>query len=1109
MKSTPLFQPSCLSVSLLGSLLLGSLAACQGGDSGKAPQPPPPIIDSGAPLAAGPEQTVGADVDPAKVRFERLGAGFRGGYQTHQVDVTNGIIEVTALQPRDGAAPRKSPTLGLQTTLVWRGDEVLDSTLITTEITSANVVQTVRADYTETVSNQPEGIEQSWHFERAPSGQGDLLIALTATGLDFEGTTPGGLHFRRAGELGLRYSHATWVEADGDRWDVPASYDNGRIVLAVPADVVENSAYPAVLDPTVTAEVLNDIPVLGSSGIDNADGTIAGDDSGGFLVVWQDRRNTRNDDIWGTRVSSDGEVVDPHGLKIYENATTTETKPVVAWVGNGWVVAWESAGNIAAAKVSTTGAVTQLGTVAGTAAVESAAAIAGRGTEALLTWMIDGGDIYAARFSGTAFGAAFAVAATAATEKSPDVAANPAGDYLVVFQEGTANDNIRAQLVTAAGAVSGAAVDVSTENGAQTSAAVDFNGTDFVAVWTTSIGTTDIRGARISTAGAVLDASPGALISGAPEQQTFPDIACATGSCWVSWQDRRNLATTNFDIYGAALSPEMSASADTAVSSANRAQATAASAHSGTQWMTVWTDLRDGEVRGMFGARVTSGPAVMDTGGVQLGMGFDRHTSPTITHTPSIWSVMWAASRAADYDAVHVRYNSSGVQLDSTPLAISTATASQLPTSSVYTGANLIAVWTDNRGATSRDIYGARINPTTGLPVDAAGFAISTAAGDQAGAEIATNGTTSLVVWQDRGAGNFDIHGALLAADGTIVAPDFVVCAGSGDQTRPAVAYDTVNGAYLVTWADPSADLSGGTTDIRAARVSAAGVLLDASCGAVISSAPGSQLSPDIAFASGRFLIAWEDRRSDPDGDIYGARVSLAGGAITMQDPSGLAISVVANAAQTAPSVAAYGGNFILAWEDARTLTTTKLDVYGSRVVAASGFAEAAFAIATGPEDERAPDITDGPLATSPAQVVYLKTRPDLDTVRVQVRRITFQTSTGAACSNNAQCASGFCVDSRCCDTACGGGSLSDCQACSVARGAANDGVCGVIAGPNQVICRNYAQNPGICDLREYCDGVSAACPPDLGANQGRVCSSTRGTVCPSNTVAGAPHICP
>lgn len=1101
MKSKSLFWSS-----LTASLLFGSLAACQGSEPGRAPSPPPPIVDTGAPLAAGPEETVAADFDLAKVTFERRGAGFRGGHQTHQVDVTGGLIEITARQPQAAATARQSTPLALQTEAIWRGDAVLDSTALTSELRAANLVETVRGDYRETVRNSPEGIEQSWHFDSQPAGLGELMVAISVTGLDYQGSTPGGLHFRRAGELGLRYSHATWVEADGDRWDVPASYDNGRIVLAVPAEVVAGSAYPAVLDPTVTAEVLNDTPVIGSSGADNADGDVAGDGTGGFLAVWQDRRNTRNDDIWGTRVDASGTVVDTRGIKIFESATTTETNPTVAWVGDGWLVAWESAGNIAAARVSPAGVVTQLGTVAGTAAAETAPALAARGTGALLTWMVGGADISAAVFSGTAFGAPFAIAAGTGAEKNPAVAANPAGEYLVAFQEGTTADNIRGQRVTAAGALSGAVFDISTEVGAQTSPTADWNGTDFVVVWSTSTGTVDLRGARVSTAGATLDASPGVMVANAPDQQTFPDISCTAGSCWVSWQDRRNLATSNLDIFGTTISGTMAIGAETTVSTASRAQSTTGTARSGDQWLTVWTDLRDGEVRGMYASRITAAGAVMDAAGVQLGKGMDRHASPTVNHTPTIWSVMWGATRGADYDAVHVRYTANGGQLDATPLAVSAAPASQLPSGSVYVEGNLLAVWTDDRGGQNRDIYAARINPTTGAPLEANGFAISTAAADQAGAKVATNGTTSLVVWQDRRNASFDIFGALVNANGTIAVPDFLICANPGDQTRPAVAYDATNGAYLVAWSDAN---GGATTDIRAARVSAAGALLDAGCGATISGAEGSQSFPDVAFASNRFFVSWEDRRNDANGDIFGARVSIGGGAITVQDAAGISISAVPGTAQGAPSTTAYGGNFVVAWEDARNFATTKLDIFGARVVAASGVAEEAFAIATSPDDERSPDISDGPSANSPAKIAYLRTRPDLDSVRVQVRRITFQTSTGAACSNNAQCATGFCVDSRCCDTACGGGSLSDCQSCSVARGAAVDGVCGVIAGPNLVICRNYAQVPGICDVREYCNGTDASCPPDLGINQGVVCNAMRGTVCPSNSTAGAPHICP
>ncbi|HSN99892.1 MAG TPA: hypothetical protein VLS89_16460 [Candidatus Nanopelagicales bacterium] len=52
----------------------------------------------------------------------------------------------------------------------------------------------------------------------------------------------------------------------------------------------------------------------------------------------------------------------------------------------------------------------------------------------------------------------------------------------------------------------------------------------------------------------------------------------------------------------------------------------------------------------------------------------------------------------------------------------------------------------------------------------------------------------------------------------------------------------------------------------------------------------------------------------------------------------------------------------------------------------------------------------------------------------------------GTACQNAAQCNSGFCVDGRCCDTACNG----LCQACSMAKKVVGaNGVCGPIAAGN------------------------------------------------------------
>ena len=52
-------------------------------------------------------------------------------------------------------------------------------------------------------------------------------------------------------------------------------------------------------------------------------------------------------------------------------------------------------------------------------------------------------------------------------------------------------------------------------------------------------------------------------------------------------------------------------------------------------------------------------------------------------------------------------------------------------------------------------------------------------------------------------------------------------------------------------------------------------------------------------------------------------------------------------------------------------------------------------------------------------------------------------TPQGQACGADCDCQTGFCVDGVCCNQRCGGGSGTDCIACSVATGAGVDGVCG------------------------------------------------------------------
>jgi len=85
-------------------------------------------------------------------------------------------------------------------------------------------------------------------------------------------------------------------------------------------------------------------------------------DGNQFFVVWQDFRNGKDYDTYGTRVSTDGRVLDPGGILIGKGVGN-QSYPTVAFDGTNFVVSWmdnrvmEQSYAIRAARVSTGGVV--------------------------------------------------------------------------------------------------------------------------------------------------------------------------------------------------------------------------------------------------------------------------------------------------------------------------------------------------------------------------------------------------------------------------------------------------------------------------------------------------------------------------------------------------------------------------------------------------------------------------------------------------------------------------------------------------------------------------------------------------------------------------------
>jgi len=465
-------------------------------------------------------------------------------------------------------------------------------------------------------------------------------------------------------------------------------------------------------------------------------------------------------------------------------------------------------------------------------------------------------------------------------------------------------------------------IAISSATNYQSSPSVAFDGTNYLVVWTDERnGVSDIYGARVRQTGVVLDPA-GIAISTATSNQGCPSVTFAVMIYLVVWQDNRNGVT---DIYGARVS-QTGVVLDTtgiAISTAANDQWYPSVAFDDTNYLVVWSDTRSGSSADIYGTRVSQTGAVLDTLGIAISTAANYQWLPSVAFDDTNYLVVWHDGRSGSSDDIYgARVSQTGVVLDTTGIAISTAANYQWLPSVDFDGANYLVVWHDTRSDSSRDIYGARVSQT-GAVLDPAGIAISTDPNGQLCPSVASGGTNYLVVWGDgRSGSSDDIYGARVSQTGVVLDTTGMVISTSVHfyhQYYPSVAFDGIN--YLVVWEDYRT----GLTDIYGARVSQTGAVLDPT-GIAISTTANDQWLPSVAFDGANYLVVWSDERSGSSADIYGARVSQIG---VVLDTLGITISTAAND-QWYPSVAFDGANYLVVWGDGRSGSSD--DIYGARV---------------------------------------------------------------------------------------------------------------------------------------------------------------------------------
>jgi len=479
----------------------------------------------------------------------------------------------------------------------------------------------------------------------------------------------------------------------------------------------------------------------------------------GTMIVWRDYRTGSSYDIYGARVDQAGVVLEPAGIVI-STAAGAQRYPEVGFDGTNYLAVWEDR----------------------------------RGGTSY--------DVYGARVSpaGTVLDpAGIAIAKNTGDDLNLSLAPGGAGTSLVVWDAaGLGRDVVGARVDSSGAVLDASSILVSGQVRSQERGDAAFDGTNWLLVWSESLDSgRDIRGVRVSPAGAVLDATPLHILDDQP-YVGHPRVA--------------------FD---------------------------------GTNYLVVWEDTLDpaNNKAEVWGARVTPSGMILDPGGFVIATGPGGQSRPEVAFGGGQYVVAYADDTdiANGPDVYAVRVMPDGAVLDATGIPIVKKAGAQEPTDIAWDGKSFLIVW-GGSGLDLDDVAGARLSPT-GVVLDPGTipFGVGSAHVDAAPA-IASNGADFFVVWERLFAGvaPSGIVGTRIS-EGAIVDPNGISIASNA--SAPAIAFD---GAHYVVAFDV------GAGDIHAARVDAGGKLIDATPFAVAAEPTMEGASVASAGPPGQVLLAYE-----------------------------------------------------------------------------------------------------------------------------------------------------------------------------------------------------------------------------------------------------------
>lgn len=1039
----------------------------------------------------------------AEPRFTQKAEGLVGEGASFKVRVSGQGFE---LAPKQGDASLAFSTYGVD-----RQDGAAFSPAKLAKLEKSGAVSIPRGEAVEELHLRPEGLEQLWRFERAPSGSGELVVRVVATGMTHVGQSAAGHRFRGTGGAHVRYGHATWIDAAGVRTPIEVTWERNELRMVVSEELLASSAYPAVLDPVI-------YPEWGFGQVVQAPAPMkqfqpaSAFNGANHLVVWKDSRpDTTRDTVYAARVSPAGQVLDPAGIQLWSSGYIMDQVAVAAPAddpyGSTWLVAWVEQGpKVMAALLKDSGDIAAgpmiLADLTGANVPTIAAAAATSGTGYLVAW--DQGAITGALVdSGGFVSPSFMIDGTS----SSSVAASFAGGYyLVSFQRpvntvsswlidpsgdlkssldiptatlplliaSAANldttDPLFAVLYSYKGGSSGINGRLLAPDGTFRSG--NFNianqsflfdptfgvtgiGSRFQVLYSNYVSASDqsLRGRTIAPDGTM--GSVYSLID-APGVQNYPAVSFDpnTNQVLAVWKDERNLASTAEDLYAAQFQPENFAGPTFPVATVANSQMMARAAWSpgANQWLVVWVDQRNEGAGDIYAARLDWYLNIIDWMDLPLSTVPGVQSRPQVASDGTDWYVIWQDSSGGGNRIRGTTVSANGLVGTPGGAFLTTGASSQITPALAWDGAEYFVVWSDGRNSTA----------TCGAGLCSA---------ELYGAHVSSGGTVR--------AG--ETNGVRLTT--LDAAQDMPALAASGS-------------GMLLTWDDYR---SGGTTPrIWGQRFATTG----AKVGTEFSIAASNNTRQSSVASDGNgWLVSWESGSNN----IIGALVSSTGAV-------GSAISV-GNSPMGArwPSVAYDGVQYWAVWQADQGIGS---DILGTRIHPSTGAVIDAPPLVVGgvPNSEQMPAIARGSYRTL---AVTLDVFDDpLGAQRGRIIHVDDLVEIGQACVTSADCRNGNCADGVCCDQP----GCTGCRACRQTWTGYSDGVCAQVTpgtDPHGFCADSYSCTTDSCSGSGGCSNVlqpttcmiSNACYSAGAFNPDNACQTCQPTVNQStwyNSTTGA-----